>query len=68
MLIRCHAIIPTHASPPPGRPAQVHTREEVRGQYGIRGDAYNDCLTVWCCRARSLTQERREIELEEGTF
>jgi Cys-rich protein (TIGR01571 family) len=47
---------------------QIHTRTEARERYGIRGDTYGDCLTAWCCRPCSLTQERREIELEEGSF
>ncbi|KAF8467971.1 PLAC8 family-domain-containing protein [Russula ochroleuca] len=46
----------------------IHTRTEARERYGIRGDTYGDCLTAWCCRPCSLTQERREIELEEGSF
>jgi Cys-rich protein (TIGR01571 family) len=56
--------------PPVGPPCllQIHTRTEARERYGIRGDTYNDCLTAWLCRPCSLTQERREIELEEGSF
>jgi Cys-rich protein (TIGR01571 family) len=50
------------------RSAQIPTRAEARERYGIRGDVYGDCLTSWCCRPCSLTQERREIELEEGSF
>jgi len=46
----------------------IHTREEARERYGIRGDAFRDCLTTYWCRPCSLTQERREIELEEGSF
>ncbi|KAF8490358.1 PLAC8 family-domain-containing protein [Russula emetica] len=46
----------------------LRTREEVRERYGIRGTGYGDCLTLWCCRACALTQERREIELEESSF
>jgi Cys-rich protein (TIGR01571 family) len=48
--------------------AQLRTREEVRERYGIRGAAFGDCLTLWCCRPCALTQERREIELEESSF
>ena len=53
-----------------GRPCflQIHTRTEARERYSIRGDTYTDCLTTWLCRPCSLTQERREIELEEGSF
>jgi len=47
---------------------QIHTREELRERYAIRGDTAGDCLTLWCCRPCALTQERREIELEENSF
>jgi len=47
---------------------QIRHREEIRERYGIRGSPFNDCFVSWCCRACSLTQERREIELEEGNF
>jgi hypothetical protein len=43
----------------------MQTRAEVRERYGIRRDAIGDCLALWCCRPCSLTQERREIELEQ---
>jgi Cys-rich protein (TIGR01571 family) len=59
--MRWHDVITTRA-------AQVHSREETRERYGIRGDAYGDCLTACFCRPCSLTQERREIELEEGSL
>ena len=62
-LIRCFQ---TH-SPRAVAAAQINTRSEARERYGIRGDTYGDCLTAWCCRPCSLTQERREIELEEGS-
>jgi len=45
---------------------RVPQREEVREHYGIRGSLVGDCLVAWCCNPCSLTQERREIELEEG--
>ena len=47
---------------------QIRHREEIRERYGIRGSGLSDCLVSWCCRACSLTQERREIELEERNF
>jgi len=47
---------------------QIRHREEIRERYGIRGSPLSDCFVSWCCRACSLTQERREIELEEGNF
>lgn len=48
--------------------AQLRTREEVRERYGIRGAVFSDCLSSWLCGSCALTQERREIELEEGSF
>ncbi|KAH9993562.1 PLAC8 family-domain-containing protein [Russula vinacea] len=47
---------------------QIHIREQVRERYGIRGGPAKDCAASWCCRPCALTQERREIELEEGSF
>ena len=47
---------------------QLRTREELRERYGIRGAPFGDCLSSWCCRPCALTQERREIELEESSF
>ncbi|KAI0286347.1 PLAC8 family-domain-containing protein [Russula brevipes] len=44
---------------------QIHTRAEVRERYGVDGSAVGDCFSAWCCRPCALTQERREIELEE---
>ncbi|KAH9993551.1 PLAC8-domain-containing protein [Russula vinacea] len=45
-----------------------HSRDIARERYGIRADAYGNCLTAYFCRPCSLTQERREIELEENSF
>jgi Cys-rich protein (TIGR01571 family) len=64
MLMMMIPEIPTHA----GCPVQLATRADARERYGIRGDVYGDCLTGFFCRPCSLTQERREIELEEGSF
>ncbi|KAF8467961.1 PLAC8-domain-containing protein [Russula ochroleuca] len=47
---------------------QVPLRAEIRGRYRIRGDACRDCLVSCFCRPCALTQERREIELEESSF
>ncbi|KAI0249127.1 PLAC8 family-domain-containing protein [Lactifluus subvellereus] len=47
---------------------QIGTRADTRNRYNIRGDGVGDCLTAWCCHSCSLTQERREIELEEKSF
>lgn len=48
--------------------AQINNRTEIRERYGIRGDTCGDCLASWLCRCCALTQERRELELEEGSF
>ena len=50
------------------RSVQLGDRRNLRSRYNIRGSAVNDCLTAWCCRSCALTQERREIELEENSF
>ncbi|KAI9430035.1 PLAC8 family-domain-containing protein [Lactarius indigo] len=47
---------------------QIDTRTNIRARYSIRGGYINDTFTTWCCRSCSLTQERREIELEENSF
>ncbi|KAH9046620.1 PLAC8 family-domain-containing protein, partial [Lactarius hengduanensis] len=47
---------------------QIGTRADIRARYSIRGSSMDDCLTSWCCHSCSLTQERREIELEENSF
>jgi len=47
---------------------QIPTREEIRERYSVRGGGCTDCLASWCCHSCSLTQERREIELEECSF
>ena len=65
----CH-IIPTHTRAPavPALFTQTRLRKKVRERYGIRGNKCGDCLTVVCCAPCTHTQERREIELEEGSF
>jgi Cys-rich protein (TIGR01571 family) len=50
------------------RRAQLRTREEVRERYNIRGSVFGDCLGSQWCNPCALTQERREIELEENSF
>jgi Cys-rich protein (TIGR01571 family) len=37
-------------------------------RYGIRGDVIGDCLASCLCNPCALTQERREIELEEESL
>ena len=44
------------------------SRSDVRARYNVRGGAAGDCLASLCCHVCALTQERREIELEESTF
>jgi Cys-rich protein (TIGR01571 family) len=48
--------------------AQIPTREEIRERYDVRGNGFTDCLAAFCCYGCSLTQERREIDLEERSF
>ncbi|KAH9958381.1 PLAC8 family-domain-containing protein [Russula compacta] len=47
---------------------QGSTRQDIRNRYSIRGSFRDDCYTSWCCYARALVQERRELELEENSF
>jgi Cys-rich protein (TIGR01571 family) len=47
---------------------QIQNRGNIRSRYNIRGGSMDDCLTSYCCRSCALTQERREIELEENSF
>ncbi|KAI9438045.1 PLAC8 family-domain-containing protein [Lactarius indigo] len=47
---------------------QTGGRSDVRARYSIRGNTAGDCFTSWCCPSCSLTQEGREIKLEENTF
>ena len=52
------------------RRAQAHvaTRKEIRARYRICADQYDDHFASLFCHTCALTQERREIELEEGSF
>ncbi|KAI0293944.1 PLAC8 family-domain-containing protein [Russula brevipes] len=47
---------------------QMGSRIDVRNRYDIRGDGSGDCLSSLCCRPCALTQEQRELELEEKSF
>jgi PLAC8 family len=40
----------------------------MRERYAIRGNVIKDWLASLCCTACALTQERREVELEEGSY
>ncbi|KAF8893066.1 hypothetical protein BD779DRAFT_1436389, partial [Infundibulicybe gibba] len=44
---------------------QMASRKAVRERYNISGDGCGDCCTVMWCSSCSLTQESREIDLEE---
>lgn len=53
-----------------GHPWLVHVqrRVEMRERYAIRGHAIKDFLASVCCNPCALTQERREVEMEEASF
>jgi len=48
--------------------AQIGQRTETRERYRIRGSAVGDCCAAYWCTSCALTQERREIELEEDSL
>lgn len=50
------------------QPAQMGSRTDIRNRYSIRGQGNEDCLSSVFCPPCALTQERRELELEEGSF
>lgn len=52
----------------PWATAQVQPRAEIRERYAIRGHVINDWLVSLCCTSCALTQERREVEVEEASF
>jgi Cys-rich protein (TIGR01571 family) len=52
----------------PWATAQVQPRAEMRERYGIRGHVVKDWSAALCCNSCALTQERREVELEEASF
>jgi len=47
---------------------QMSTRATLRTRYKIRGGGCTDCLAAFCCMPCELTQESRELEVEEGKF
>ncbi|KAF8318699.1 PLAC8-domain-containing protein [Clavulina sp. PMI_390] len=53
-----------------GCPCLVHMgmRKDIRGRYNIEGGGGNDFLCTWCCIPCVLTQESRELELEEKSL
>jgi len=46
----------------------MQNREAIRQRYHIRGDPATDCLLSWACAPCTLTQQSREIELEEQSL
>ncbi|KAH8085981.1 PLAC8-domain-containing protein, partial [Cristinia sonorae] len=46
----------------------VVSRGDSRERYSIEGNAFKDFFAAWCCHACELTQESREIELEEQSL
>jgi len=47
---------------------QMFQRGNTRTRYNIKGGALGDCCTALFCMPCDLTQESREIELEEQSF
>jgi len=47
---------------------QMTTRATLRTRYRIRGSGCTDCLATCCCVPCELTQESRELGVEEGNF
>jgi len=47
---------------------QMGTRASIRARYRIRGGGWDDCLTALFCTPCELTQESRELELEEWSL
>jgi len=43
----------------------MSNREQSRNRYKVAGDGATDCFLSCCCAPCALTQESREIELEE---
>jgi Cys-rich protein (TIGR01571 family) len=47
---------------------QMGSRTDIRSHYEIRGESTDDCLASLFCHSCALTQEGRELELEEKSF
>ncbi|KDR66628.1 hypothetical protein GALMADRAFT_80614 [Galerina marginata CBS 339.88] len=47
---------------------QMMQRGNIRARYKIKGDTLKDCCSAFWCTPCELTQESREIELEEKSF
>lgn len=44
---------------------QIGQRSNIRDRYRIAGNGCGDCMTAWFCSPCTLTQESREVALEE---
>ncbi|PPR07497.1 hypothetical protein CVT26_013466 [Gymnopilus dilepis] len=47
---------------------QMGNRGSIRRRYNIEGGSCGDCCTAMCCTPCELTQESRELALEEESF
>ncbi|CAG7847057.1 SubName: Full=Uncharacterized protein {ECO:0000313/EMBL:CCA68207.1} [Serendipita indica DSM 11827] len=47
---------------------QIGSREKIRHRYKIAGGCFGDCCASCCCNPCALTQESRELELEERSM
>ncbi|KIM38033.1 hypothetical protein M413DRAFT_448072 [Hebeloma cylindrosporum] len=47
---------------------QMAQRTSIRGRYNIKGGGCSDCCSAYCCTPCELTQESRELQLEEESF
>ncbi|KAG8858124.1 hypothetical protein FRB91_010341 [Serendipita sp. 411] len=47
---------------------QIGNRERIRNRYKIDGGCFGDCMASLCCNPCALTQEARELELEEHSM
>ncbi|KAF8891484.1 PLAC8 family-domain-containing protein [Gymnopilus junonius] len=47
---------------------QMSNRGNIRGRYNVKGGTCGDCCTALWCTPCELTQESRELDLEEASF
>jgi len=47
---------------------QMGVRGSIRSRYHIQGGSCGDCMSALCCTPCELTQESRELELEERSL
>ncbi|PPR05319.1 hypothetical protein CVT26_011577, partial [Gymnopilus dilepis] len=48
--------------------SQMMNRGSIRARYNIKGSGVGDCCTSFWCTPCELTQESRELDLEEASF